>query len=377
MSRVANLEHRFSTDQLMTGIELGAWLDLLKKNAFAVSPQYAHRAALITALSVPVTALSRLEDALYARELEEMEIDPQPLILLGHWRTGTTHLHNLLHRDPNMTAPTLWQVIFPGCMITTGKLGPKVMAGALPEKRSYDNVALGWHEAAEDEIAIAKMTGLSLYAGLGFPDNLARYEKYVDFLEATHDEKRRFKKALELLVKKIMLATGKRVVIKSCGHSARIRLLLESFPDAKFALIHRDPYATFASMLHFRSRVDWENFLHVPEESYIQNRWETTAELGLRVFERMIEDRKLIPPENYFEIAYKDFSGNELPVLRQMYGHFNLPDWDRYERAIRPYLDSLKGYQKNRLPLDPELKEFVYERWRLVFDTFGYDKERP
>jgi hypothetical protein len=348
MSRVETLEHRYANEQLMTGIELGPWLDLLKRNGWDLSPEYAHRIAMISAISLPVSALSRLEDALYARRLEEMDIDP-----------------------------TLWQCLFPGCMIVTKNLGPRLLRDALPDKRSYDNVAQGWYEAAEDEIALAKMTGLSLYAGLGFPDNLPKYEKYVDFQEATTAERTRFRKALELFVKKIMVATGRRVVIKSCGHSARIPMLLESFPDAKFVLIHRDPYETFASMLHFRTRVDWENFLQVPDASYIETRWETTADLGARVFERMIEDRRLIPPENYYEVAYADFSGNELPHLAAIYQKFALRDWDRTERILEPYLDGLRGYQKNRLSLDPKLKEFVYDRWRLVFDAFGYDQEHP
>jgi len=377
MSRVSTLEHRYANEQLMTGIELGPWLELLKRNGWDVSSEYAHRIAMISAIALPVSALSKLEDALYARRLEEMAIDPTPIILLGHWRTGTTHLHNLFHRDPNLTAPTLWQCLFPGCMIVTKNLGPRLLRDALPDKRSYDNVAQGWNEAAEDEIALAKLTGLSLYAGLGFPDNLAKYEKYVDFQEATLAERTRFRKALELFVKKIMVATGKRVVIKSCGHSARIPMLLESFPDAKFVLIHRNPYETFASMLHFRERVDWENFLQVPDASYIETRWESTADLGARVYERMIEDRHLIPAENYYEVAYADFSGDELSHLATIYQKFGLRDWDRTERILRPYLDSLKGYQKNRLTLDPKLKEFVYDRWRLVFDAFGYDKEHP
>jgi len=376
--RVETLKKRWSTEQLITGVELPEWLEILEANDFKVSPAYLHRLAWVTGWSVPSTLFGRLEDALFARKLAEMPVDPTPLILLGHWRSGTTHLQNLYGRDPNHTVPTYYQVIFPTSFLLTGKIVPKLAAGALEETRSYDNVKQGWDEAAEDEIALAKLTGLSMYLSFMFPDEAARYEKYIDFLEATPDERERWKNALLTFVKRIMLATGgKRVVLKSCPHTARIRLLLELFPDARFVHIHRNPYEVFASTLHMRGETDWENFFHRPQREFLDQRWEHTAAIGRRIYERVIEDRHLIPEQNFVEIAFSDFAGNERNMLHDMYTKLRLPDWDRYEATIRPYLDSLRGYKRNKLDISDELRDFVYDRWRLVFDTYGYSKEYP
>jgi hypothetical protein len=375
MAVVKQVENRWSTEQLITGIEIPEWLKLLAKNRFKVDPVYLHRAAWITGWSLPATLFGRLEDAIYGKKLATMEVDPTPIFLLGHWRTGTTHLHNLLQRDPHHTSPTYYQVVFPGAFLLTGDIVPRLAAGALAETRSYDNVKQGWHEAAEDEIALAKLTGLSIYCSFMFPETAAQYEKYVDFLEATPDEKARWKAAFVYFIKKIMLATGKRVVVKSCTHTARVRLLLEMFPDAKFVHIHRNPYETFSSTLHLRSKVDWENFFQKPEENFLQQRWEQTATIGQKIWERIIEDRKLIPPENFVELNYHEFEGHELEYLRGIYEKFRLPEWERYEKIITPYLESLKGYKKNKLKIDEKLMEFVYDRWRIVFDTYGYKKD--
>ncbi len=378
VQRVSKLENRWSTEQLITGVELPQWFEILKANDFKVSPEYLHRLAWITSWGLPSTLFGRIEDAVYARKLARMRVDPTPLFLLGHWRTGTTHLHNLFGRDPNHTVPTYYQVIFPTSFLLTGKVVPRIAAGALAETRSYDNVKQGWHEAAEDEIALAKLTGLSLYLSFMFPDEAARYEKYIDFLEATPDERDRWKTALLTFIKRIMLATGnKRVVVKSCPHTARIRLLLELFPDARFIHIHRNPYEVFASTLHMRSKTDWENFFQRPPEEFITQRWEHTAAIGRRIYDRVIEDRALIPKENFVEIAYSDFVGNELPMLRDIYAQLRLPDWDRQEATLKPYLDSLRGYKRNKLTISEDLREFVYDRWRPVFDTYGYAKEYP
>jgi hypothetical protein len=375
--RVDQIENRWSQEQLITGIRFSKWMGLLKKNQFDVSSDYYHRAAWITGLSVASSVMGWTEDARFAQELAAMEVNPTPLFILGHWRTGTTHLHNMMGRDPNHTFSTLYQCVFPDSFMTTKHIGPRLLRNALPEKRSYDNVKQGWHEAAEDEIALMKMTnGLSFYSALMFPDRAAEYEKYIDFLEATPEERRRFKKALELFVKKIMLSTGgKRVIVKSCPHSARIRMILDLFPDAKFIHIHRHPARSFRSMMHMRDKVDWENFMHRPDANFLHQRKEQTATVGNRLYTRLIEDRELIPKENLVEIAYTDLVGNELSVLNGIYKHLRLPEWDRFEQILKPYLKSIEGYKVNKLTIDPELEEFVYDRLRIVYDTYGYTKE--
>lgn len=370
------IQKRWSTDQLITGIELQDWVRLLAKNGWKVEPSYFHRAAWVGAWAVPATVFGRIEDATYGKELATMDVR-DPLFILGHWRSGTTHLHNLLARDTHNTTSTTFQCVFPTSFLTLDKLGVKRMtAGMLDETRTYDNVKFGWDEAAEDEIALAKLTGLSPYIAFMFPDNAPKYEKYVDFLSASEAERRKWRQSFIYLLKKIQLATGnKNVVIKSCTHSARIRLLLDMFPNAKFIHIHRNPYECFASTLHMRSHTDWENFFHLPEEDVEGQRARQTAALGRQIFERMIEDRHMIPPENYYEIAYEQFVGNELTVLRDIYSHLRLPGWDEYERGIKPYLEGLKGYKRNKLNIDQSLMDLVYNEWKLVFDTYGYPRE--
>ena len=374
---ITQIENRWSQEQLITGITLGNWLELLKKNAWQVSPEYYHRLAFITALSGASSLAGKLEQLRFGKALDEMKINPTPIFILGHWRTGTTHMHNMLGRDPNNTFSTLYQVLFPDSFLTTGEWGPKVLSRAVPEKRSYGNVTQNLFESAEDDIALMKMTGgLSFYGAIMFPDRAAEYEKYIDFLEATPAERRRFKESLVLLIKKIMLATGgKRVVVKSCPHSARIRMILDVFPDAKFIHIHRHPARAFRSMVHMRKQVDWENFFHLPKQEFLDQRWDHTATIGSRLYTRLIEDRKLIPEGNLVEIAYKDLVGNELTVLRSIYQQLQFPDWDQFERVITPYLESIRGYKVNKLNIEPELEQFVYDRWRNVYDTYGYEKE--
>lgn len=377
MRRVRDLQKRFSTDQLLTGIELPAWKDVLQREKWAVDAPYLHRAAWVTAWSVPTTVAARVEDARFGRALAAMDIDPPPLFLLGHWRSGTTHLHNCIGRMPTFTYPTVYQVVFPGAFLTTRDVVPRLTKGLLPETRGYDNVKQGWDEAAEDEIALAKTTGLSPYLGFMFPEHAARYERYVDFLEATADERDRWKEGFRYFLKKVMYASGGRqVVLKSCTHTARIRLLREMFPTARFVYIHRHPYRVFSSTLHMRSHTDWENFFQVPWENWEEERERQTLILGQRIFERYLEDRSAIPEDRLVEIAYDDFVGREVEVLRDTFSRLGLDGWERGEPALREYLAGLEGYRTNALRITEKQKAKVRDAWHLAFSAHGYSPEK-
>jgi hypothetical protein len=375
-ARVEQLENRWSLEQLITGIELPGWLRILHRNRWNVSLAYAHRLAWIAGLGICTGVLGTIERLMYNRAIRATPLDPPPLIILGHWRTGTTHLHNVLGRAPNHTFSTVYQAVFPSTFLLTGRIGPKLLASALTETRSYDAVKQGWFEAAEDEIGLLKLTGgLSFYPALMFPDRAEEYERFIDFRDTSEAEQRRFKDALAYFVRKQMYATGgKRVVVKSCPHSARIPLLLDVFPEARFVHIHRHPARVFASMVHMRGKVDWENFMHRPQRAFIEQRREHTALIGERLYTRLLEDRALIPPENLIEIAYGDFVGKEMSYTEQIYEQFGLPGLEDYRPQLEQYLDGLRGYRTNRLEIDDDTLDFVRERWGMVYDAYGYDR---
>ncbi|MEQ1504640.1 MAG: sulfotransferase [Myxococcota bacterium] len=369
------VQKRWSTEQLITGIESQDWVQLLQKNNWRVDPLYLHRLAWVAGMSVPTTVLGRVEDLRFGRQLAAREIDPAPLFVIGHWRSGTTHLHNLLGRLPGNTYPTVFQVVFPTCFLSTDQLLPRLMGGLMGGTRSYDNVKQGWHEAAEDEIALAKLTQMSPYISFMFPEQASKYERYIDFMECTTAEKDKWKEGFRYFLKKIMLQTnGSRVVVKSCTHTARIRILLEMFPDAKFVHIHRHPYEVFASTLHMRSHTDWENFFHLPDVDPELVRRNQTLALGQRIFERVIDDRRLIPEQNYIELSYEKLCGNEMETIERIYSQFQYPGWDAARTVLEPYVAGLKGYKRNKLQLDARARDDVYEWWGSAFDAFGYDR---
>src|SRR3954465_15667549 len=83
---------------MLGGVTFGDWCRLLRDNHFNIPPRRLMRALAITAQSAQNSLMRRIEDSRFAEATRETEVLP-PLFVLGHWRSGTTHLHNLLTVD--------------------------------------------------------------------------------------------------------------------------------------------------------------------------------------------------------------------------------------------------------------------------------------
>ena len=233
----------------LQGMTLGDWWAALQRHRFAVDLPHLPRALFQTAFSVSNSINARMERRQFGRKIEAAQIEP-PLFILGHYRSGTTHLHNLVALDPQFAAPTLFQVFNPHTFLTTERLMAPVVDRLVARRRSQDEMAQRAGTPSEDEFALCNMTGLSPYMGWCFPGGGAAYERYMTFRDAQESEVARWKLALTTFVRKLTVRNGRPLVLKSPPHTARIRLLLDLFPDARFVHIHRNPYVVFRSTKH-------------------------------------------------------------------------------------------------------------------------------
>ena len=162
------LKHRWSTaNNYLAGITLDRWIELLRENP--ISPAYWHRAAFVTAAACMNSFSARKERKLDPK-IRATELTGPPLFILGHWRSGTTHLHNLLALDTeNFAFSNTYQVVNPLTFLTTEETNTRRFARLVPNKRPMDNMAMGFALPQEDEFAPCLTTLKSLYLGISFP----------------------------------------------------------------------------------------------------------------------------------------------------------------------------------------------------------------
>jgi hypothetical protein len=354
---------------LFAGVTLGRWLRILRENRFAVDRPYWGRAAAITVGSIPNTLVAAWENCIYGRKVRNASVAP-PLFILGVWRSGTTHLHNLLAQDDRFAYPTTYQTSFPHTFLTTDRVSARLLGFSLPQTRPMDNVKFGFAEPQEDEFALCSITGRALPVAWAFPRRADHHGRYLTLRGASASEVAEWKSALLWLARKLSFKYGRPLVLKSPGHTCRIRLLLELFPQARFVHIHRNPYDVFRSTQHWLRTGTPVWALQRADHGELVER---AIQQYREVYDVFFEERGQIPKGHFHEVAFEALEADPIGQVRGIYEALNLPEFGHVEPALRHYLATIAEYRKNTLPeLPAELRSRLGGEWRRCFEEWGY-----
>jgi len=371
-TRPTNAEHPVALGSFRS------WIRLLR-SAKGIDRAFLPRAAFVTCTTLLTSPLRAWEQVRHGKAVRRTAIHPSPIFIVGHWRGGTTHLHNLLCQDENLSSLTTFQAMAPGfCLIGDGAIKRSIarFAAAHYPTRLIDNIPLDMDAPQEDEFGLANLSEHSYIHTFSLPRQAdGIFERSVLFEGLSPRARERWADAYLKLLRKASLASGgRRQVIKNCAHSARIPTLLQLFPDAKFIHIHRNPYKVFLSTLHMLNTV----LLRSQLQRVSPDRLEAfVLRSYVRLYERFLTDRALIPEGNYAELRFDDLQAAPMDQLRRIYEELDLPGFVVAKPRLRTYLESVAGYKKNPYDLDPGVIERVNRHWGFVFDAWGYDRLEP
>ena len=355
----------------LAGITCSDWVALLAENGLRVSPQYLGKAAFLTVSSLCTSTCRLLEEALYAKSLSQHAVTA-PVFILGSWRSGTTHLHNILSLDDQFVSPNLFQTMYPHTFLISESWLRPLLDLMTPKKRFMDNMDMGLREPAEDEMALAILSLRSNMLSWTFPRNAARYDRFLDFRDVPESDRQLWKQHLDRFVRKVTLRNGKLPLLKSPNHTARIRLILELYPNAKFIHLRRNPYEVYRSLVHMASQVIPVWGLQTYPAETISN---MVIDMYRRLYAAYFEQVSLIPAGQFYEVAYEDLIQTPLPVLEQTYHALQLGDFELRRSAIEAYTAAKSGYQKNRhQDIPAAVCEQLHVQWRQSFDAWGYEQ---
>ena len=360
---------RYFGPGLMGGLTLSKWVRLLRDNHFAVAPSCLPRFVAITCQSLQNSLFHWNDQRQFGSKVNEVVVPP-PLFLLGHWRNGTTHLHNLLTVDERFGFPNNYQALFPDTFLTAESLHSRSIEFFLPKRRPMDNVEWTMRTPQEDEFALCISTFKSPCMGWVFPQRRDYYDQYLTFRDISDREIAEWQAGLLLFLKKLTWKLGRPLVLKSPPHTCRIKLLLQMFPQAKFVHIHRHPYDVFQSSRR-TFQVNFE--LHRLQRSRLNDLDDWILRQYRRMYDVFFEEQSLIPPGHFHEVCYEDLEQDPIGQVRRIYEALNLPDFAHVEPALQSYVASIAGYQKNEFPnLSDDLQQRIAHEWRPCFEHWGY-----
>ncbi|MFC2094811.1 sulfotransferase [Candidatus Bipolaricaulota bacterium] len=332
---------------------------------------------LFVSLTTLLTSPLRLWEWIrYGRAIKKTAIHPSPIFIIGHWRSGTTHLHNLMCRDKNLGYLSTFQAMAPGFCIVGDKRIKRALAAMARRRyptRLIDNIPLTFDAPQEDEFALATLSPYSFVHAFTFPKEAASFFAHYVVFEGISAAVRAtwIRTYLAILRKATFQSGGRRLVSKNCGHSARIRTLLKLFPDAKFIFIHRNPYEVFLSTVHMHKTVIPRSQLQDADPDQIEAR---VLQFYQQLMQRYLADRSLIPEGNLVEIGYDDLEASPVDQVRHVYEALDLPGFEAAEPEFRLYIESVSDYKKNAYEMTDDIVATVNAHWQVAFDAWGYEQ---
>ncbi len=328
------------------------------------------RVVFFSLISWPFQIMQRL---VYRFKLRKIGFEGKaPVFILGHWRSGTTHIHYLLSKDPHFGFLSNFQSFFFNISSFGHGWLDKLLSPLTVKVRPQDNMDFTVLAPQEEEQVLSNMTEAASVNSFYFPDNRSYFNKYNLFEGISKREKKKWQKAYLYVLKAISnMSKGKQLVIKNPNNTGRIKQLLELFPDAKFVYIHRNPYNVYLSTLHlYRVVLNEMSF----QDITLSDNHNMILENYRRIQEAYLKDRALIPEGNLVEVSYDQIGEGSEEMFTHIYKTLGLNSLEEALPHVRDYLKTIKNYKKNKfIPIEDHMVERIQKEWKFAFDEFGYD----
>ncbi len=358
----------------LAGADLGTLWTIFSRSG-GVSPGRALETAGILGAAVARWPFSTAEWVALESQLPQLEEMPPPIFILGHWRSGTTHLYNIMSQDEFGFVPPVATGL-PWDLMGIAKAARPLLERALPEHRYIDNIPVKPDSPQEDEIALANMTPLSFYHGIYFPKRFTEYlNEGLFFDNCTPDQIAAWRQRFEYFMRKLFLHQDrKRLLIKNPVYTARARFLHEIMPQARFIHIHRNPYEVFASMRNFYAKLlkqfALQSYDHVDIDRAI-------LEVYTRMMRQLETDLAALPNHLYVELRYDELDTDPLGSIQKIYDALDIDGFSAIKPTFKTYLDSVKTYKKNKFSYTDEAAALVETHWGEFLTKWGYERPAP
>lgn len=337
-----------------------------------IEDPYRRKVSIAKIMSLIAEPFRAFERRFYYPELKTYQIKKSPIFVLGHWRSGTTFLHNLISQDPQMSYITTYQSTFPELVLNpfSKAIFKTFMRVLMPNVRRGDNVKLDANFPQEEEFMFGNLHGYSFYNMFYFPNETEKfYRKYIQINDP--NERAEWKKHFTQMIKVACKNTGKdQFISKNPPHTGRIPLLLEVFPKAKFIYIYRNPFDVFLSTRRFFWKT-MENlkFQEIEKEALDKN----IINIYKKILKQYLLDKSKIKENHLFEISFENFEKSPAKHLQDIYGQLNISGYETALPHFKKYLEQKKVYKKNKNKITKAQVKMVRKEWAFAFKEYGYD----
>jgi len=352
------------------GMLLGDWLRLLARNHFRVHPLRWGLVATVSFAGVVNSVLRVVQQIRYSKKVAQTEIDQPPIFIIGHWRSGTTYLHELLVQDDRYAYPTTYECFAPNHFLVSRRTLPRIIHALVPKQRPMDNMLAGAYYPQEDEFALGNLGCPTPYWRMVFPNEPPCFMELLDMQGVEPALLARWKHDMVWFVRALTYYKRKPLILKSPPHTGRVGILAELFPGARFIHITRNPETLFASTRRLWPTLDLAQGLQIPKNEHLD-------EYIFEAFERMYRgfeaQRGSLASNRIIDVRYEALVQDPFGQVERIYRELEIEGLETVRPRLEAFIGERKDYKPNRHEeLEPEIRAAIRTRWAGYIHKYGY-----
>lgn len=358
--------------RIWNGMRSGPWFRLLARNGFRIHPAKYAMTVLVSGCSLFNSAAAAVQTLAFRRRLATTRLVAPPVFIVGHWRSGTTLMHELMSLDQRWASPDNYDAFVPHHALATGWALKGLVNGLLPGRRPMDDMMLDRRSPQEDDFALISLGAPTPYHDIAFcrdrrvPSPFLALDQCADVVQ---DQTR---VALEHFYRMLTRQYRRRLILKSPPHTGRVGLLAKWFPGAKFIHLARDPASLVGSTMKLWKALDWTQSLQRPRYSDDQLRDYIHAASQL-MYDAYFRQRPTIPRGDLAEVSFESLIADPATVVQQACAEIGLECTAEHGAAIRSYMQQRSSHRPGQSALDATVAHTPPpEKWGPYQAAFGY-----
>jgi hypothetical protein len=352
------------------GMTSHIWYPLLFRNRCRVAASRLHRALGVGFFTPLNDLLATAQHFIHGRAIRRTPLAGPPIFVLGHWRSGTTLMHEFLHLDSRFASPNTYQCFAPWHFLLTEPWIQKFGNFLLPDKRPMDNMQAGWALPQEDEFALMILGAPTPYSWIAFPEHPVPHMDSLGSGSFQPQDLKHWKGLIDWFFRALTYHTGKPLIIKSPPHTGRLGILVDMYPQAKFIHMVRDPRKLYPSTLKlWRALIDTQGMQRTVDPEQLHR---FVIDSQHRMYDSFEVDRQRLGPEQLIDIRYEDLIADPQKIVGRIYEQLHLGDSQAVLERLAVHLASHKDYQPNQHQVDEEIERVVQRDWVDYARRYGY-----
>lgn len=363
---------------------IDVWVRMLARMG-GVKPRYWVRfgCILITSAAGTVSTvherviLSIVRRVKFGRD-PRVEHESGAVVILGYYRSGTTHFHNVMSCDDRFVTPKWFQCLAGQGFWFGWSVIRFVLVAFLGSSRPQDAVGFGPRWPGEDDFALCSWGGCSSIPGRFVkPSTWDDWKRWHGLDGLSEKELNRWRSLSAMFVWKLTRGRRSRsrvVLLKTPSHTARVAELDRLFKgNVKFVHLVRDPRSVIDSNVRLHDSLKDHLLEDAPDVQTVRDR---IVEEYAYSETKCCDELEAIDPDRWVRVRFSDLRADEMGTMRDVYASLGIEWNDEQEQRMLEYLGGVGAYSSSKTEI--ELGEIHDEETQIstaMIERYGLDQD--